>query len=348
MAKFILHKSKVFEQYNLIKKKADLVSYSFKTNQEVGEILEIGTDCFFSIHTIESLEKIKDKKRVWFFAQAWDNKEIEKLLSLGVESFVIDNLKDLELIFEILKEKDIKINLLLRMRLKEHTIHTGKHFVFGMYSETINNKIKEIRENSEFNKKINKLGIHFHRKTQNVSEWNLKQELEDILDKKTLENIDYINIGGGLPSIYKNFSSDILIDIFDKIKETKEWFNKNNIKMIIEPGRFIAAPCIELETSIKNIYNDNIIVNASVYNSAMDTFIAHIRLLIKDELNTKDKDAKPYTIKGCTPDSLDIFRYRIYLKDPKIGDKIIFLNAGAYNFHTNFCNLPKIQTEIKD
>ncbi len=343
MAKFILHKSKIFEQYNLIKEKADLVSYSFKTNQEIGKILE-GTDCFFSIHTIESLEKIKDKKRVWFFAQAWDNKEIEKLLSLGVESFVIDNLKDLELLLRTIKEKDIKINLLLRMRLKEHTIHTGKHFVFGMYSNEINKLIPEVRKN----KNIEKLGIHFHRKTQNVSEWNLKQELEDILDKKTLENIDYINMGGGLPSIYKNFSSDTLIDIFDKIKETKEWLNKNNIKMIIEPGRFIAAPCIELETLIKNIYNDNIIVDASVYNSAMDTFIAHIRLLIKNELTAKETGADAYTIKGCTPDSLDIFRYRVYLKNPKIGDKITFLNAGAYNFHTDFCNLPKIQTEIKD
>lgn len=347
MAKFVLYKSKVINQYTLVKEKADLISYSFKTNQEVGKILEEDTDCFFSIHSFKSLDFIKDKKRVWFFAQAWDKNEIETLFSIGVNSFVVDNLKDLELLLKAIKEKNIRINLLLRMRLKEHSIHTGKHFVFGMYSDTINNKIEEITEDKKLKEKIDKLGINFHRKTQNVSEWNLKQELEDILDKKTLQNIDYINIGGGLPSVYKNFTSDTINEIFDKIKETKEWLNKNNIKIIIEPGRFIAAPCIELETKIKNIYDNNIIVDASIYNGAMDTFIANIRLLVKDELTVKDKDVQPYTIKGCTPDSLDIFRYRVYLKDSKIGDKITFLNAGAYNFHTYFCNLSKIKTEIR-
>jgi len=44
---------------------------------------------------------------------------------------------------------------------------------------------------------------------------------------------------------------------------------------------------------------------------------------------------------------MDLFRYRVYLKDePKVGGKITFLNAGAYNFSTDFCNLPTIETEI--
>jgi ornithine decarboxylase len=51
-------------------------------------------------------------------------------------------------------------------------------------------------------------------------------------------------------------------------------------------------------------------------------------------------------IKGVTPCSLDLFRYRVYLKNPKVGDEITFLNAGAYNFTTDFCNLEKIENEI--
>ena len=76
----------------------------------------------------------------------------------------------------------------------------------------------------------------------------------------------------------------------------------------------------------------------------MDTFIAHIRLLVKGE---KEK-GKRYTIKGCTPDSMDIFRYRVYLDKPKVGEHIVFLNAGAYNFSCDFCNLPKLKTKIVD
>ena len=110
---------------------------------------------------------------------------------------------------------------------------------------------------------------------------------------------------------------------------------------MIEPGRFIAAPSVRLETEIKSIDNNNITVDCSVFNAAMDTFLLNIRLLLENE----SEDGEEYTIKGITPDSLDIFRYKVKLKNkPKVGDKLIFLDAGAYNFSTNFCSLKKIET----
>ena len=45
---------------------------------------------------------------------------------------------------------------------------------------------------------------------------------------------------------------------------------------------------------------------------------------------------------------MDLFRYRVFLKDPKVGDKIVFLNAGAYNFATDFCGLKKLETVVVD
>jgi len=87
-------------------------------------------------------------------------------------------------------------------------------------------------------------------------------------------------------------------------------------------------------------------VDASVYNTALDTFGAHIRLKVEGEL--EQTKAPAWTIKGATPCSLDIYRYRVYLKDPKPGDNIIFKNAGAYNFATDFCGLGKIKTEVVD
>jgi len=116
--------------------------------------------------------------------------------------------------------------------------------------------------------------------------------------------------------------------------------------MIIEPGRYIAAYAVKLETNIKSIYDNNIIIDCSVYNAAMDTFVAHIRLLVEGEVEEGNGEA--YTIKGCTPDSMDIFRYRVFLKKPNVGDKVVFLNAGAYTYTTDFCNLPKLETVIVD
>jgi ornithine decarboxylase len=45
---------------------------------------------------------------------------------------------------------------------------------------------------------------------------------------------------------------------------------------------------------------------------------------------------------------MDIFRYRVYLENPETGDKIVFLNAGAYTYSTDFCNLEKLETIIVD
>lgn len=349
--KFILSKKIVIEQYNKVRQLADNVSYSSKTNQDITRILEKDTDSMFSVHFINELKHIQDKSRVIFLAQAWDQQQISSLVQDGIINFVVDNEYDLDELLKFINQDNTKINLFLRIKLKENTIRTEKYFVFGMGAETANKKIKELRNN----KNIGKLGVHFHRKTQNMAEWNLKYEIENILDSETIKALDMINIGGGLPCEYANTNIKVLDSIIKKIKEFREFLSSNGIELIIEPGRFIAAPAIKLSTEIIGIYDNTILVNASVYNSDMDAIIVPVKLLIENEVKEDElkgeqekikEECKPYIIKGCTPCSQDLFRYKAYLKDPKVGNKLTFLNAGAYNFTSDFCDLEKIETEI--
>ena len=338
--RFVLSKKKVIEQYNKVKGLADTVSYSSKTNQDVTKVLEKETDSMFSVHFVNELKHIKDMSRVIFLAQAWSNEEINELIGKGIRWFVVDNEPDLDGLLKFLEDNDVRINLLLRVKLKELTIRTEKYFVFGMDAETVNRRVRELKDNEQ----IENLGVHFHRKTQNMAEWNLKYELSNILEKDVLDIIDLVNIGGGLPSEYANTNVDVLDSIFNKIKELKGWLNENNIKMIVEPGRFIAAPAVKLVTKIIGIYENTVVVNASVYNTDMDALVVPVKLLVCGEL---DKGlGKPYVIKGMTPCSMDMFRYRVYLENPKVGDELVFLNAGAYNFTSDFCDLEKIETEV--
>ena len=338
--RFLLSKSKLLEQYSKVKELAGNVSYSVKTNPTVAEVLEKNTGSWFTIHSTRYLDTINDMNRVWFVGQAWNNNDINFLFEKGLKSFIVDNERDLEILIESIEKNNKKINLLLRMKMKEYTIRTERHFVYGMYSKQINNLIPKLRNNPH----IEKLGVHFHRKTQNISEWSLKEEVSEVLNEETLKAIDIINIGGGLPVDYRNYTVDNHDYIFEEIRKFKEWINEYGIQMFIEPGRFIAAPCIKLETEIIAIYENNIIVNCSVYNSAMDTFVAHIRLLVENEM--ENNQGERFTIKGFTPDSTDVFRYRVYLNKPKVGDKIIFLNAGAYTYSTDFLSLEKPETVI--
>jgi len=343
--KFILSKKKVLEQYNKIKEISDVVSYSSKTNPIISEILEENTESMFSVHLINELKNIKDFSRVLFLAQGWNKKIIEELVQKGIRWFVVDNEKDLKEILGFLEKNEIKINLLLRARVRENTIRTERYFVFGMNSDIINEKIKEIRT-SKINNRLESLGIHFHRKSQNIAEWDLKREFENILQKENLDKIDIVNIGGGIPAKYVNTNLDVISGILKKISEFRIWLNNKGIRMMAEPGRFIAAPSAKLITKILGIYDNNVVVNVSVYNSDMDALIVPTKLLVEGEFPKKDFGIKSYIIKGVTPCSMDLFRYRVYLRELKIGDRIVFLNAGAYNFSTDFCNLKKIETEI--
>jgi ornithine decarboxylase len=348
--KFILSKSTLIKQ---VKKLTDLgleISYSYKTNRIVGNTLqELSSEVEFSLHAPEEIEMIKDKSKIHFFIQAESKEDLEKIIKTGVRSFVVDNEVDLKRLIQVIEENKIKINLSLRMKFQEHRVGTGKYFVYGMPSNKVNELIKEI-SNHEF---INKLGIHLHRKSQNTSEWEIVGELEDSLDKENLERLDFVNLGGGLPSIYRSSSVDVFPYVFEKLKKAKEWLALHDIKTIIEPGRFLAAPCVTLQTEVIQKYENNLVINTTIYNCALDNVLTGTKMLVGGELTeggapegVSSKEGKEFLIKGNSPTRDDIFRYKVRLGDVNVGDKIIFLNAGAYNYTTDFFGYKKLKTEV--
>jgi ornithine decarboxylase len=340
-AKFIISKKKLLEQYKILKDLGLSVSYSYKSNREIGNLLQELTGCFFSIHSKDEIEMIKEKSRIWLFLQAESEEEIKKIIEDGINNFVVDNEADLETMLQIIDKLEIKINLSLRMKFQEHRIGSGKYFVYGMPSNKINEIVQRIKEN----KKIEKLGIHLHRKSQNTSEWEIQEEIEDSLSDDSLKRINFINLGGGLPSVYRSLNTNVFSYIFERITKTKDWLKEKNIETFIEPGRFLCAPAVKLITKIIQKYDNNLILNTTIYNCALDTVLTSTKLLVENE--KEDWDAgENYLIKGNSPTRDDIFRYKVRLKDPKVGDKVVFLNAGAYNYTTDFFGYHKLKTWI--
>src|SRR3989338_308734 len=341
-AKFILSKKAVLEQYSKLKDLGADISYSYKTNREVGNVLQELTDCCYSLHAPEEIGMIKDKNKIFFFSQAWNHDEISQIIKKHVKTFVIDNETDLKELIDFISKEKVKVNICLRMKIQEHRIGSGKYFIYGMPARKVNRIISEIKNNPF----IDKIGIHIHRKSQNTSEWSIKAELEDSLAKESLERISFVNLGGGLPVEYKSYSSDVLPYIFSKIKEAREWLNEKGIECYIEPGRFIAAPSVRLQAKIIQIYDSTIVLNCSLYNCALDTLLTNTKMLINGELPDSSVEGQFYLIKGNTTTRDDIFRYKVKLKAPKVGGIITFLNAGAYNYTTDFCSLQKLETEV--
>lgn len=340
MAKFILSKKIAIAKYNQLVPISDVISYSSKTNPLVSKVLEENTVARFSIHLENELSNIKDKSRIMFLLQATSFEQLSRLTKFGVRSFVVDNKSDLIVFKEFLNSYDDKLQLFLRMKLKENTVKTEKYFVFGLEFDFLIEQLDNLKKHP----KISSLGVHFHRKTQNMSEWDLEYELGNMFLQKHLDLIDIICIGGGLPSEYANTNVNVVGVIEKKIASLKIWLNNKNIKLVIEPGRFIAAPSIELHTKIIGIHEKTIIVDASVYSGDLDALVVPVKLLVKGELSS----GVSFVIKGITPCSMDLYRYKVYLNDPKVGDDVIFINAGAYNFSSDFCNLDVIETKVID
>jgi len=131
------------------------------------------------------------------------------------------------------------------------------------------------------------------------------------------------------------------------LTNAKKFLEGYNIETIIEPGRFFAAPCIKLQTEIIQVQNNNLIVNTTIYNCALDNILTGTKMLVENELG-EDNEGGYYLIKGNSPTRDDIFRYKVKLDNPKVGDTITFLNAGAYNYTTDFFGYKKLRTEIVD
>jgi len=343
-AKFILSEKIAKNQTKILEDQGLKVSYSYKTNHKVGNILQ--DECpnvNFSIHAKEEINMIKDKSKISFFTQAESVEQLTKILQTGIKSYVVDNEIDLENLQQAIKQTNTKISVSIRMKFQEHRIGTGKYFVYGLPSNKVNKLISQIKNNSN----IEKIGIHIHRKSQNTSEWEIIEELKDSITKETLTTISHLNLGGGLPSTYKSYTTNVLPYIFEKLKKTKEWLGKYNIKTVIEPGRFIAAPAIKLETKIIQVHNKNIIINTTIYNCCLDTHLTGTKMLIEGELED-NQEGDFYLIKGNSPTRDDIFRYKVKLKNPQVGDTITFKNAGAYNYTTDFFGYTKLETKIID
>ena len=139
--KFVLYKNRVLKKYSELQNLGLKISYSLKTNYKVGKVLENESDSMFSIHSLKELERVEDKKRIWYFLLGNSEQDLERSWNLGVRNFVVDLVDDLSLLEKFIEIKKEKINLLLRINLKENTVFSGRYYVFGMKSEIVNEKI---------------------------------------------------------------------------------------------------------------------------------------------------------------------------------------------------------------
>jgi len=287
-------------------------------------------------------------------------------IGMGVKNnvgrFVVDNIRELDLIEDIASKYDKKVNVLFRVSpgVDAHThkyIQTGQvdsKFGIPLDDDAIRTAVKKAMNC----KHIDLKGFHFHIGSQiheNESYILAVRKMVELM-KELKEDIGFItkefNTGGGYGIQYKGDENRKNLAFYtDAIMNTLEdECNRHSVQrpfVIIEPGRWIVGEAgITLYTigTIKEIPGTRTYVSVdggmtdnprpSIYQAKYDAVVAN---------KYGEEPVKKVTVAGKCCESGDILIWDLEVPEIEPGDILAVLSTGAYNYSmaSNYNRIPK-------
>lgn len=301
-------------------------------------------------------------EKVYFHGNNKTIDEIYMAVKLGVGTFVVDNLNEIEIVNEAAKEKGIIQRIILRITpgIEAHTheyIKTGQiDSKFGF--TTLNNELEEVIKTVLSLSNIKLAGLHCHIGSQifELEPFRDAVRVMTSLVKDIKEKFNYgieeLDLGGGFGVYYNKGDEPKEIEDFCRviIEETKskcKEYGINHPILVIEPGRAIVANAgITLYTvgSIKDIplvrkyvavdggMTDNI--RPALYNAEYQCVLVS---------KVSEPCMEVVTIAGKCCESGDILIEGVKLPKVTSGDIIAVLSTGAYGYSmsNNYNKIPK-------
>ena len=180
------------------------------------------------------------------------------------------------------------------------------------------------------------LGLTFHVGSQTMTPDAYVQALSEVgqLIGKAGVVVDRLDVGGGFPSIYPGMTPAPLHTFIAAIRDGVDKLPvRNNVRLMCEPGRALAAEAESLIVRIEARRGNDIFINDGGYGVLFDA--AHLNWVFPARLVSRVPAASdaiaPFALYGPTCDSID------YMKGPfmlpgsvKEGDYLEITNVGAY------------------
>lgn len=274
---------------------------------------------------------------------------IEQAYELGVMMYTFDSVNEVEKIASHAPGADVLCR-----------IHSSGHGAVWPLSRKFGCTPTQACEWIPYAKQcgLNPVGVSFHVGSQQTHMHSWKHDIVEVatifkeLLKKGIQ-LSMVDVGGGLPAVYRNFPNPPIEAITAAIKETIDsHFKDLSVELIIEPGRFLVAEAGVLETEIllttvrgMGEYRKRwVYLDAGKYNGFTEAETTEYELITAHD----GEFSEPVVLAGPTCDSLDIiYEKKTYLlpKTIRSGDKIRFLSTGAYTHSyasINFNGFPPI------
>jgi ornithine decarboxylase len=185
------------------------------------------------------------------------------------------------------------------------------------------------------------IGLSFHVGSQclKVDNWvNAIRACGDIWQQAEANGhrMHFLDIGGGFPAGHYHDSSIPTIEgIGEAVMDAVSQFIPHNKPMLVlEPGRGLVGESGRLVVTVvgkaKRGSSTWLYLDAGVFNGMMETFEGFPPVT---QLLTDDADDRPmmlYTLAGPSCDSCDVVARDLLLPEIHIGERLMFLDAGAY------------------
>lgn len=291
-----------------------------------------------------------DMKKVLFNGNNKTVEELELALRCGVGHISVDNFLELSLLDKIAKEKDVVVDIFLRVTpgIECHTheyIQTGNlDSKFGFDLTQVDDAVSLILK--EYTN-LNLRGLHAHIGSQ-IFETQVFHDEIDILIKELVRiekehgiYLDEINIGGGLGVKYVDSdvppSTHIIADvIINSVKKSCEELNVDYPAIYLEPGRSIISTAgVTLYTigSEKQVPNGKkyVAVNGGMADNPRPSMYQaeYYAEVVNKPLEEK---VQTVTIAGRYCESGDVIIKDALMPSLENGDILCVYNTGAYNY----------------
>ena len=321
------------------------ILYAVKTNPHstiIKTLIKSGINQFdvASIEEIKTVRKFSQSAKCFFMHTVKSRESIsEAYFKYGIKTFALDTKDELIKIIESTRNsKDLELFVRIAVSNEHAEIDLSKKFV-ALNSEAIG-LLRLVKQHS------NKIGLSFHVGSQCMHPISYTKGITEVgnIIKKAKIIPDYINVGGGFPTIYPDLIPQSLDNYFDEIKKSLKNLKINNLPEIIcEPGRALVAESGSTIVRVNLRKKQKLYINDGTYGTLFDAGIPNIVFpskMIKGSSNKIiSKKLTAFDFYGPTCDSMDYMKGPFLLPNNiKESDYIELGQLGSYGltFRTKF------------
>ena len=319
------------------------ILYAVKTNPHP-EVLKTIINSGIQDFDVASLEEIKNVRKInpnakCFFMHTIKSRESikEAYFNFGVKTFSLDTKDELIKIIETTNQaKDLELFVRISVSNEHAEIDLSKKF--GALNSEATGLVRLAKQYAK------KIGLSFHVGSQCMHPISYSKGITEIgnIIKKTKIVPDYINIGGGFPTIYPDLIPQSLDNYFEEIKKGLKNLKLEKLpKVICEPGRSIVAESGSTIVRVNLRRKQKLYINDGTYGTLFDAGVPNIvypsRLITNGRIISKK--LTPFDFYGPTCDSMDYMKGPFVLPNNiKENDYIELGQLGAYGltFRTQF------------